>query len=719
MSFGGEQWLLALLILGSVSLFSYQLTRKLRLVAAGAPDRPRTDAPGRRLAWTIPEVLFQTRVVSGRPVVGLMHAAVFLGFVLFAFETTDHFAHGFGLSLLEPLLGSLYPYYRGAMIAIAILVSVAIVGLAFRRFVLVRTSPDPRSWTSAIVALFILLLMLTYLNGVQETPIAPRANWWLHALLILAFPPLILKSKHFHILLAPIDIFLRHPRLGDYTTLDLEKMMESEETEVSLGLETIRDIPWKTRLDFFACVECRRCTDNCPAAIAGNTLDPRGFTLAGRRALTEARPEDAVIGPVITEEALGVCLTCGACEAICPVGVEHLQLLVGAKRAQALASGRGVVAVDFFHAIESTGNPFGKPKSERRELLEDLRLPRFTGEAGAGSGEGDAEWLLWLGCLWGYNRDQRPAVLAFQRLLDAAGVAYGVFEEEICCGHHSRRQGEEAQFQELARGVLGSLKERGVRRIVTPCPHCLHTLRHEYEDLDGERSLEVVHHTELLARLLAGGRLPLQPATGAPRIATYHDPCYLARFEGVTAEPRALIAATGTTLREMPRHGARAVCCGGGAAGFVRELKNAQRIDVVRRGQAVETGTPLLVTSCPECRMMLDAAVDETRDIAELLAAALPAPPSIQPVPEEGRPTRGTVEQSPGLEARILGIFSTHPDEELQLLDIAGRAHLSCRLGDLRHAADRLVETGQLRLCQHGGARYYRLGHADEDSPEA
>lgn len=622
MEFGWQQGVLLLLIAASAASAGRTLSRKLSWVAAGAPDRPRTQNWGRRLGITLREVLLQTRVIGGRPVVGALHAVVFFGFVLFGFETLDHFAHGFHGRLLEPLLGPLYPAYRGLMIALAVLVSLAIIGLAFRRFVLVKSSPDPKSLTSGLVALFILVLMLTYLNGVRETPFAPVSNWWLHALVILAFPSLILKSKHFHILLSPVAIFLRLERLGDYAPIDLEKVMAEEAAPVALGLETVRDLPWKMRLDFLTCVECRRCTDNCPSARAGNVLDPRGFILSGRQAMAAEDPGQAAVGPqsspappVISDEALATCVTCGACEHVCPVGIEHLQVLLGAKRAQALASGRGVVAVDFFHAIESTGNALSRPQSDRKSLLVDLDLPRLS--------TGEDRWLLWLGCIWGYNRDQRPAVAALKKLLERAGVPYGVLEEEICCGHHSRRQGEEVQYQDLARRTMELLQEKKINRILTPCPHCLHTIKREYSQLGEWPEPVVVHHSEFLAGLVAEGRLPLRPGNGEQ--AVYHDPCYLARFEGQTAAPREVLAAAGLALRPLPHQFDRTLCCGGGAAGFVREIKDGKRVDQPRREEIAAAGSTLLVTSCPECRMMLDASVERTQDIAEALASALEA----------------------------------------------------------------------------------------------
>lgn len=615
----GEQLLLALLIVLSATLFGWNLRRKLRVITAGAPERPRMDHPGERLRVALREVLVQSRVIGGRPIVGVLHAVVFFGFMLFAVETVEHFLHGFGLTLLEPLLGAALPIFRLFMAAVAVLVLAAIVGLAVRRFVLVKISPDPRSWTSAVVALFIVLLMVTYLNGIRAEPFAARANWWLHTLVILAFPHVILRSKHFHILLAPVCIFFRGRRPGEYMPLDLEALMAAaEEGEVTLGLENLRSVPWKMRLDFFTCVECRRCTESCPANRAGTPLDPRGFVLAGRRALLGMAPGDPVIGPVISEEALGACVTCGACENACPVGVEHLQLLVGAKRAQALSTGSGVVAGHVFRSVEQHGNPLSQPKSDRRALLQDLGLPRFTGA--------DDQWLLWLGCVWGLNRDQRGAVAAFQQVLDAAGVRWGVLDDEPCCGHHSRRQGEEAQFQDQARKSIELLRAQGVRRIVTPCPHCLHTLRRDIPPLDGELELEeTLHHTELMARLISAGRLALHGGLDGAA-ATYHDPCYLARFEGVSDPPRDVLAAAGVTIRELPHRRESTLCCGGGAAGFVRE----QRVDRPRAGEIAASGAKLLITSCPECRMMLNAATDQTRDISEVVAASLQLPHAAQ-----------------------------------------------------------------------------------------
>lgn len=610
-----ERVLLAVLVLLTVTIFAITLYPRIRVVLAGKSDRVRTDQVGRRLWTTLKEVLFQTRVIGGRPVAGALHAVVFGGFIFFAFETTDHFLKPYGWHFLEALFGSQVPVFKDIVAVWAVLVSVGILGLAFRRFVLVKISPDPKSWSSGVVALLIFVLMVTFLYAQSEPPAEmAKLNWWLHALIIIVFPHLILKSKHFHIMAAPVNIFFRTERLSELLPLDLDLEELEDEEEPSFGLESLADLSWKQRLDFLSCVECRRCTENCPANLAGQALDPRGFILDGRAAIVGPEAESPVIGQVISEEALGQCTSCGACEAICPVGIEHLQVLTGAKRAQALSLGTGMVADEFLQTLERTGNPFALPADTRAKLVKELEIPTYA--------KGKTEILLWMGCVWGYNADARASLEAMVKILTASGSSFGVLSKEACCGHHSRRQGEEMQFQTLAGEVMESLQAAEVKRIVTPCPHCLHTFRREYPTLEETFQPQVIHHSELIRNLLAQGTIRLEPGKNTFR-TTYHDPCYLGRYENVFDSPREIIRQCGLEITEIERHGKRAVCCGGGSAGFVREQEVEVRVDQVRKDQVNAVGARLLVTACPECKMMLDSAVDETKDLAEVVAAAM------------------------------------------------------------------------------------------------
>jgi len=610
-----EQAVLAVLILAAVTAFVKEFSHKISQITAGKSDRRRTDHVGRRLVRVLKEVLFQSRVITGRPVAGSMHAAVFIGFLFFGLETLDHFLEAFGVPFLSVVLGNSLPVFKTFLAGVAILVSIGIVGLAFRRFVLVKVSPDPKSYSSGVVALFILLLMLTYLNGYRAEPIFEKANWWFHAGIILVFPSLILRSKHFHLIMAPVNIFFRTHRLGDYLPLNLDMEALAESDEVTLGLETMAEVPWKMRMDFLTCVECKRCTEQCPAWNCDQELNPRGFILDGRAALSQGDGGLAVIGNVISETALGQCTSCGACENICPVGIEHLQVLLGAKRAQALAIGKGMVASEYLETIERYGNPFSAGKEVRANLIKELDIPIYE--------QGKTEHLLWLGCVWAYNVDTRTSVEAMIKVLKQARVSFGVLENEACCGHHSRRQGEEMQFQTLANENLSLLEEQQVESLIAPCPHCLHTFRREYPALKENFAVATTHHSEFLVNLIASGSIRLKPANGNSKQLTYHDPCYLGRYEQVYEAPRRLIAQAGFELKELPRHGTRSFCCGGGSAGFAREQEVKKRVDQERKREVADSGANVLITACPECKMMLNAAVEETKDLAELVAESM------------------------------------------------------------------------------------------------
>lgn len=335
------------------------------------------------------------------------------------------------------------------------------------------------------------------------------------------------------------------------------------------------------------------------------------FILDGRAMIGQ---EGEVIGNVISATALGQCTSCGACENVCPTGIEHLDVLIGAKRAQALVSGRDMVAGDFLETIERHGNPFSEPASVRRTLIEELGIPLYR--------KGETEYLLWMGCTWAYNQDARTSLMAMIKVLDQAGVSYGVLEEESCSGHHSRRQGEELQFQTLAAENIERFTNQAVGKIVAPCPHCLHTFRREYPTVTSDLSVETIHHSELLLELIRDGKINLESKTMNGRKLTYHDPCYLGRYEDSYDEPRDVIREAGFEIAELPRSRERSFCCGGGSAGFVREQDVEFRVDQERKREIVDSGAEVLITGCPECKMMLDAAVDETMDLVELVERA-------------------------------------------------------------------------------------------------
>lgn len=611
-----EKLIFATLIFIAGVLFFREAIKVIRIIKLGKPSPYRFDRFGKRLWRFIREVLLQRRVLSGRRlIVGLLHFGVFAGFVIFLFETTNMFLEPFGLAYLPAVFGSALPYFQRFMLVISIIVALCITSLTFRRFVLVKISPDPKSGKSAFVAFFILLLMLTYIDIYWTKLLPVKLDWWTHITIIATFPLLIIRSKHLHLILAPFNVFLRNFRLWEVEKLNLKFDNLDSTDAITFGLEKLRDISWKLRLDFFTCVECKRCTDNCPAAQAGMDLRPSEFITAGRKALMTEKYDDPVIGTIISETSLGQCTSCMACENVCPVGIEHSQLLWGVKIAQTLAIGTGGVATEFFKSVINYNNPYSARPEIRNALIEELNIPVYK--------KGETKYTLWLGCVWSYNPDFKKVVESTVKLLRQGGVSFGVLKQEKCSGHHSRRQGEETQFQMLAEENTAVIREEAVTHIITGCPHCYHTLKHEYSDFLQGHPIEVKHHSEFFAELICSGSLELDSSILSGGTATFHDPCYLGRYEGIFNPPRDIILSTGVILKEMRNSKKYSYCCGGGAAGFTIEHKGEKRVDQVRKLQVVAAGTKTLITACPECKLMLSGAVENTYDISEFLITAI------------------------------------------------------------------------------------------------
>lgn len=609
-----ESLLFLFLLIAAASVFGFLSYRPLTIIKQGKPDSERLDNLGDRFKTLFSEVILQKRVTDVRPVVGYLHATVFFAFIIFSLETLNMFLEPFGLGFLHIMFGSFLPVFRTVVMLIAILCTISMIALAYRRFVMVSISPNPKSYESGFVAFLIIILMLTYVDMFGTKILSQKFNWWLHAVVILGFPAIILNSKHRHIFLAPVAVFLRKPKLWDVEKMDLNFDEAENEDDIQLGLETLSDIPWKLRLDFFSCVECKRCTDSCPASQAGQELRPSEFIIEGREALLTGDESAPVIGSVISEKALSQCTSCMACEHVCPVGVEHSQLLAGAKAMQTLAVGTGP-ATEFLKIMTNYSNPFSAGPDIKSSIVQETGIPAYE--------KGKTEYLLWLGCVWAYNPDYKAVVKATVDVLNKAGVSYGILPEEMCCGHHSRKQGEEMQFQMLADENAELLKTNEVTKIVTGCPHCLNSIRHDYTDYLNGQKIELLHHSELLNDLIKSGKIKLNESQDTTGKVTYHDPCYLGRYEGVTAEPRSILASAQCKIVETENNGVHSYCCGGGAAGFTMESKDEKRVDQMRKEQITASGASMLITSCPECNMMLKGTLETTKDISEFICDSL------------------------------------------------------------------------------------------------
>jgi Fe-S oxidoreductase len=615
--FGGlERAIFIALCLASVWLFLRTLNRRLFSIFPKHGDLPHDNIP-KRLWRVFVEVILQYRVVRDRPLVGILHAAVLWGFLAFAWVSAQHFLLGLrGLSRATETRS----WYGAFVAAWALAVLVAMIGLSFRRFVLRPKPLGKLSATSGIVAFLISALMVTYLLGWGMFPVggmAWKVNWWVHTITFLSLLDVIPLSKHLHLVLAPVTIFL-----GSETTSAIRPLREEGE---DLGIIHFQDLGRKDVLDVNACVECGRCTQFCPANLAGGSLSPKEVILdlqkglLGGGKLVAGTVGEKDQGKVfVSEEDLFQCLSCGACEYVCPVGIEHVGRKILDLRRGLVSEGRvnnGKVIQLFTTMERAPHNPWGISHDTRQNLLTSKQFPLF---------DGHQEWLFWLGCGLSFDPHGQAVAAAMKQILDAASVSWGVLPRETCCGEPARRAGNEYLFLQLSEKLIETFANAQVKKIVSCCPHCTTMLDKDYRQLPSYAQLDIriMHHTELIAELLP--RLSLE---SSPLPATFHDPCYLARGRGVTAPPRNILRSCGVSLAEATHHGQNTQCCGaGGAQLFIADDQRdqaKQRVSELRFAQLAETNASTVVVACPYCPIMLrDAANHGQRDDLEILDLA-------------------------------------------------------------------------------------------------
>ncbi|MCC6539391.1 MAG: 4Fe-4S dicluster domain-containing protein [Bryobacterales bacterium] len=605
-----ETLLMLAVLAASGLLFWRRFGRVLATIRGAKPDANFSLGPlGPHIAEFVWDVALQAKVIRHRPLPGLAHALVVWGFCAFALVTLDHIAAGLGFRLLDRngWFGSFY-FLLAALFGAA--VAVSITGLAIRRF-LVRPKwlGAKVSKESGFIAALILTLMLTYLADYGWH--TGRAVWWLHTLALAVFLPLVPQTKHLHLILSPAAVFLSR---GGFSKIP---PLEGDE---DFGLSTGKDVTQLAALQAFSCVECGRCTEHCPAANTGKILNPKEIALGLRGYLKEFGPasEEPLLGKYIAQEAAFQCTTCGACEFQCPVGVEHLPVIVGLRRG---AVNTGQWEDDYgnklFLNLERYGNPLGMASSERDKFIAKAGLPLY---------DGTQEYCLWLGCMGSYDPKGREIVESMVRVMRHAGVTFGVLKKEKCTGDSARRLGNDLAFGQLAEQNLQTIQAAGVKKMVSICPHCVRTISEDWKEYGVAPPIE--HHSELLARLES--KLPAAPSAPAAKVV-YHDPCYLGRYRGVYDAPRQVAAAAGVVI-DPPRARETSFCCGaGGGLAFLGE-EQGDRVSVARAKELAATGADTVAAACPFCNTMfrdalngLSATPPKLVDIAQIAAARLPA----------------------------------------------------------------------------------------------
>jgi len=657
--FGWVVYLLAALV---VVALVWALSRRAKLWKLGRPEN-RLDKLGERIRsfifLAIVDLIFHRRFLRD-PYPGIMHFLIFAGFALLLLGALMDFVSHY---VVEFMHGNVYLAFSFLNDLGGVLALVGVLLALFRRYVQRPERLDNLLDDAVVLGLLFFILLTGFIvEGLRMAVANPPAEWarwsflgfaffqafrgadlsWYQALwwfhMVLAMGTLIYAclvfSKLSHILVSPLNIFLRslRPKGALVPLLNLEEME-------TFGAGKLEDLTWKQLFDLDACTRCGRCSDNCPANLSGKPLNPKLVNeklkeLMVARAepprfaswwLKKQRPkeEKELLGEVLSEEEVWACTTCRACEEACPVFVEHIDRMVELRRNLVMERGSlPETAMEALRGIEQRGHPWRGARFTRTDWAEELGIKELS------EADGDFEILYWVGCTEALEDRSRQIASAMGRILQAAGVRFAILgTEETCCGDPARRLGNEYLFQILAQQNIENLKKYGVKKIVTACPHCFNVLKNEYPQFGGD--FEVVHHTQYLAELIRSGRLKLRRNL-AERV-TYHDSCYLGRYNDIYDEPRwVLKQLAGAEPVEMRRHRAKAFCCGGGGGRMWIE-ETGTRISYLRLEEAIAVRAGILATACPFCLQMFDDAVKAKEveevlrplDIAELVAQAI------------------------------------------------------------------------------------------------
>jgi Fe-S oxidoreductase len=657
-----------------------------RLVATGEPAPGRMRHVGAQLKAELLDVFGQRKLLR-RPLPGVAHFFIFWGFIVLLLTIIEAYGDLFSATFAishSPALGFIEDLF-----AVGVLFS--LVTFTVIRIVLSPEREDRKSrfygshtsaaWVVLSLIFGVIATLLLYRGAQVNTGHFPYGkSWWpfasrtvgaalagagrpanLHIettfllgqlVVIWGFFMFVLYSKHMHIFVSePNVLFSRRPKaLGPLATtpdLDPEKMTE----DTVFGTGQIAHLTWKQRLDLISCTECGRCQDQCPAWATDKPLSPKLVIMDLRDQLFEAGPDllakaaskpvkdDSVmdkplVPDVIADDVLWSCTTCGACVEQCPVDIEHVDTIVDMRRYEVLMEARfPTEAGTMLRNIENQGDPWGLGAARRLDWTQglDFEVPVVSGTIPE-----EVEYLFWVGCAGALDERARRTTQTIARLLHQAGVAFAVLGPgESCTGDPARRLGNEYLYQTQAQTNIETLKSAQVKKVIASCPHCFNSLSREYPALGGD--FEVLHHTQLLERLLADGHL--RPETRVDRKITYHDPCYLGRHNDVYDEPRGVLAhVPGVEVTEMHRHRRTGFCCGAGGARMWLEERIGTRINVNRTDEALATGADVISTACPYCLIMLDdatkgrqaegSAAESVRvlDVAQVLEQSLVAP---------------------------------------------------------------------------------------------
>ena len=640
-------------------IFAWSAYRRFRLVALGRNEN-RFDHVCKRI-WNMLFYAFGQRRVVSKPF-GINHFVLFWAFMVLLIANVEFLLNG-----LAPGVISLSRLPDGAYFTLACIFDIAsvlallsVIVAVIRRLTFPPPHIEARGRDAFVILSMVAVLMIAFFGlhaseialgteraadymfisnfGASIIPSGASAGslemsadvfWWIHAVVLLAFLNYLPYSKHMHVLASIPNCFF----------MSLEKIKTQPREEFTkgntYGVGRVDQFPWKGLFDSYACTECGRCSDVCPATSTGKPLEPKlvihdikvnllkNGPLIGKKAAAALSLIGGGQEGSIAEEVIWECVTCGACMEVCPVFIEHVPRIVDMRRH--LVEMRAKFPEElllFFENMEQRSNPWGIAPTDRVKWAAELDVKPFEA--------GKTEYLFYVGCFGAFDARSRKVTLAMARILDASGISWGILgKDELCCGDSLRRLGNEFVFDSMAKENVKMFKEMGVKKVIAQCPHCNTTLKNDYRQYGAD--LEVVHHTELIDNLLKEGKLKLS-GDGNLGNVVFHDSCYLGRYNDIYEAPRNAVTATaGRIPLEMERNHGNSFCCGAGGGRMWLEESIGQRININRVEEALAKDPQTICVSCPYCMTMFEDGLKDKNatervkvlDVAEIVARTL------------------------------------------------------------------------------------------------
>lgn len=665
--------LFSIIFLGAIGLFLYSVRNFISYLKLAKPEDRSGNIP-QRLSNTINIAFLQTKLLRSK-LAGILHLCIYWGFVVLLFVVVESIIEGFFEGFSFAFLGPFYSVltflqdFFGALVLVTVLFSLV------RRYIgtpeRLRVDTSSRKDASFILVMIALVMVTMFGMSVEKILLGQSQGYrpvsefmagffsggshtmyevffWAHILIVFAFLNYLPYSKHFHVLSSVVNTFLSNFRIP-YQGITLKPINFEDESITQYGAKDFTDLTWKNILDGYTCTECGRCTSVCPANITGKLLNPKLIVTKIRKRTMNAGPamvekEEGVselqknlVSDYITPQELWACTTCMACVQECPVMIDHITPIVDMRRNLVMMESEFPPEMNtVFRNMENNESPWAFSASQRNDWIDELQdelskegSPDCLKKVSSMGSADELDVVFWSGCAGAFDKRYRNVTKSFAKLLNKAGVKYGVLgSEEKCTGDPARRLGNEFLAASLIQQNVETLKKYNVKKVVTACPHCMNTLKNEYSAFGIE--LEVTHHTEFIENLLKEKKLI--PTKKLDEKVTFHDSCYLGRYNDVYSSPRnSLKSVPGIDMVEMKRSGDRGLCCGAGGGRMFLEETEGKRVNIERTEEALGTGAKTIASACPFCMTMLTDGIKEkeksdevkVKDVAEIVLESL------------------------------------------------------------------------------------------------